>query len=87
MAHPNPSWSAETDELYDLEYLARANGVQSEDDLGAVYAHPAVNRQLMSVDEKLYQPSGVATEGPAYENLSLVDAFDDSDLGFDRWDY
>lgn len=87
MALPHASWSAEADELYDLEYLAHGNGAQVDDDFGTVIQHPSINRQLMSVDEKLYQRPGETLEAPAYENLSLLEDVDDTDAGFDRWDY
>lgn len=86
MALPHPSWSAETEELYDLEYLAHGTGVRSEDDF-EVIQHPSVNRQLMSVDEKLYQRPDETLESTAFENLSLAEVVDDTDAGFDRWDY
>lgn len=88
MACPNPSWSAEADELYDLEYLAHGNGAQMDEEIGGtVIEHPSVSRQLMSVDEKLYQPAGESLEATAYEDLSLNEIIDDTDAGFDRWDY
>jgi hypothetical protein len=81
--------AAEADELLDLEYLAHGHGASLDDDVssGMVIDHPSVSRLLMSVDEKLYQPADDSFEGTAYENLSLNDIEDDTDAGFDRWDY
>jgi len=82
MAVPQKAHTTD-DELFDLEHLAHRT---HEDDFGDVIQHPTVSRTLMSVDEKLYQPAGTQLEATAYENLSLA-AEDDTDAGFDRWDY
>lgn len=91
MALMQQAWSAEADELLDLEYLARSPDAVDDADLlplsGSVLEHPVVRRTLLSVDEKLYQPVGADFEATAYENLSLLDIEDDTDAGFDRWDY
>ncbi len=83
MAITNPGWTDEADELFDLEHLA-SNRVDEE--TGMILGHPAVYRQLLSVDEKLYQPVDTL-EATAYENLSLAEVLDDTDSGVDRWDY
>lgn len=88
MARLNPSWPADADELFDLEYLAHGQGTFEDDTRGnTVIDHPSVRRIWLSVDEKLYQPADEIFEATAYENLSLSDVDDDTDAGFDRWDY
>lgn len=80
---------ADFDELFDLEYLARSPEAFVDDETvrtGTVVEHPSIRRNLLSVDEKLYQVAGEALEAPAYENLSLPTE-DDTDAGVDRWDY
>jgi hypothetical protein len=53
----------EADELFDLEYLARAEPAQ-------VIEFP-MQTPGMSVDEKLYQRFGEEFDAPAYENLAI----------------
>jgi hypothetical protein len=57
----------ESEELFDLEYLAHANVDEERD--AVVLAFPIQPAGMMSVDEKLYQRFGEEFEAPAYENL------------------
>lgn len=57
------------EELFDLEYLARADG-------GAqVFEFPMQPPGMMSVDEKLYQRFDESFESPAWENLAVEEDF------------
>jgi hypothetical protein len=61
----------DNDELFDLEYLARA---EPPAERGQVLGFPGQTPGI-SVDEKLYQRFGEEFEAPAYENLAVEEDY------------